>query len=374
MLNEGVKPFMLRWLVVVGLACLVAGPGATPPVRAGALSSSPTGLLAWWGADGTAQDRTGRHNGSLPGGVILTAGVYGQAFHFNGVDGRVLIADSDDLKLARSLTLSAWIDVEALPGPGPALGQIVFRGDDRGALDPYYLAIVSTGNLRFHVESQADFVDLEAPVPIQRYVHVAATLDGDTGMMRLYEDGVQLVETTTDVRPFRDLDPTQHPGLSLGDLQGRLDQINEALRGSVDEVQIYGRALEPVELQALTAAGRLHRRAMAVQIDVLPGQSTNQIALGSSRPVPVAVLSTPFFDAPKQLNLKSVTFGRTGFEHSLTAVRPRDVNADGLRDAVLNANPRKARFQPTSRQAVLMGQSRDGTAIVGTDSIQVVVP
>src|SRR5262249_15450504 len=74
-------------------------PGLVPPPRA---------LLAWWAADGNGKDRAGAHHGTLKGGVTFAPGIAGQAFDFNGIDGRIEVGKAPSLRLsAGDFTVSA---------------------------------------------------------------------------------------------------------------------------------------------------------------------------------------------------------------------------------------------------------------------------
>src|SRR5437016_1671007 len=53
----------------------------------------PAGLVAWWRAEGNANDSADSHNGALQGGMGFTNGVFGQAFA-TGSNKRVYVPDS----------------------------------------------------------------------------------------------------------------------------------------------------------------------------------------------------------------------------------------------------------------------------------------
>jgi chitodextrinase len=228
------------------LAALFVGASAVP-----SRGDAGSGLIAWWRGEGDATDSAGANDGTLHGGYDFPAGVDGHAFRFNGVDGGINVADLDDLKLTQSLSIAAWVSLDHFPEFG--WGQIVFRGDDRGGLDPYMLAVHHDGYLAFHVESETAQANLTAAVPVVgHYFHVAGTLDDETGVMRLYVNGAVAAETVTAVRPLRDLDPEHHPGLGIGHHPGYPDSPwPHPLAGSLDEVRLYDRALGADEVAGL---------------------------------------------------------------------------------------------------------------------------
>ncbi len=113
--------------------------------------------------------------------------------------------------------------------------------------------------------------------------------------------------------------------------------------------------------------------AIAVSVDIKPGDFPNVIDLGSKGTIPVAVLSTTDFNAPSQVNTASLKFGRTGNESSLASCSsPQDVNKDGLRDVLCHFNAQSTGFQLGDTQGVLTGTTGSGGSIRGTDSVVVV--
>ena len=106
--------------------------------------------------------------------------------------------------------------------------------------------VLGDGRIRFVIG--ADTVtasDIRSPssLPEGRLIHVAATLDDATGLQRIYFDGEIVAETTTSIRPPAALDPTENPGVGIGNTQG--DKYHEAFPGIIAEVRISNVALEP---------------------------------------------------------------------------------------------------------------------------------
>jgi predicted extracellular nuclease len=112
-----------------------------------------------------------------------------------------------------------------------------------------------------------------------------------------------------------------------------------------------------------------------VQVDIKPGTSPNTINLGSKGTVPVAILSTPEFDAgqvdPSTVTLASAPVALKG--NGMPQASLEDVNGDGLRDLVIHVSTSALQLTPTSVEAVLEGMTYDGRRIRGTDTV-VIVP
>lgn len=111
-----------------------------------------------------------------------------------------------------------------------------------------------------------------------------------------------------------------------------------------------------------------------VAIDIKPGEDPPSINPKSHGKVPVAILSSPTFDATTQVDRTSLTFGHTGDEQSLAFCNPggEDVNGDGLPDLICHCETPKTGFQPGDTIGVLKGKTVTGIPIMGTDSIRIV--
>jgi len=211
-------------------------------------------IVSWWTGDDNAVDIVGGNNGTVQNGVSFSAGKVRKAFHFDGIGGRIVVQDADNLKFTGSFTIEGWIYIESWPGPNG--GHILFRGDDRLGIDPYDFRVLSNGNLQFLIEQSSDSsVYIEAPISLNQFLHVAASLDSITGDMRIYVNGVVAAETTTSVRPFRNLDPYYLPGIGIGNTQGEGLAHNAPFHGLIDELAIYKKALSVNEIRAIYQAG-----------------------------------------------------------------------------------------------------------------------
>lgn len=114
--------------------------------------------------------------------------------------------------------------------------------------------------------------------------------------------------------------------------------------------------------------------AQRVLIDVKPDSLINTINTKTG-PVPVAILSTPAFDAPNNLVWDSIRFGRTGYEDAPGSCKATDVNADRLNDLLCSFQSDATAFQCSDREGTLRGETRDGNpleGVVGTDAVEIV--
>ena len=107
----------------------------------------------------------------------------------------------------------------------------------------------------------------------------------------------------------------------------------------------------------------------AVTIDIKPGSFPNSINPRSKGVIPVAVLSTPTFDA-LTIDVATVRFsGPAGTGEAHGHGHAEDVNGDGLTDLVLHFSTPASGIQCGDTVGTLVGETLGGDAFVGTDSI-----
>ena len=238
----------------------------------------PVGLVAWWQAEGNANDSMGTNNGLLTNGITFTDGKVGQGFHLNGINQYIQIADSAALKPA-SVTVEAWVrlDVQVTPGANsPGQEFIVFKKNSRaGNFEGYSLLknqVSGRDFFRFAIASSAG-VQVKADsttVPLVGvWYHLVGTYDGVTGSLKLYVNGVQ----EGSANPGFPLDYGTRPvfiGTTAEYWDGKFG-------GTVDEVSIYNRALSTNEIQAIYNARSNGKCPLPPTIVVQPMNQTNVV-------------------------------------------------------------------------------------------------
>lgn len=214
----------------------------------------PSGLVSWWPAGGHTFDIQDGNHATLINGATYAAAKVGPGFSLDGVDDRVEIPDAANLKPA-NVTVDAWVKFDALDSPGasePGLQYIVFKRNTHPVFfEGYTLQKIRVGGvdrIRFIVTSATGvqvFPTSTTVVAAGQFYHVVGSYDGSA--VRLYVNGV-LEDQRLASFP---LNYGTRP-VFIGSTE---EPYNGRLKGVVDEVSIYNRALSASEIQAIYNAG-----------------------------------------------------------------------------------------------------------------------
>ncbi len=112
---------------------------------------------------------------------------------------------------------------------------------------------------------------------------------------------------------------------------------------------------------------------LVVPIDIKPGSDPNSINPKSKDVIPVAILTTPTFDATT-VDPLSVRFGPGGASEAHNRGHIEDVDGDGDLDLVLHFAVSQTGIAPGDTQACLTGKTTSGLNIIGCDAIRTVPP
>jgi hypothetical protein len=222
-----------RLSAVVCLLTLVTFLGVAPA----AAQSNPVAAYNFNETTGTsAADVTGNgRTGTVSGATWTTAGRFGGALSFDGVNDRVNIADHALLDLTTGMTLEAWIYPTSMSGYRTVIlkerpSELTYalyasEGLSRPA------AWIATG-LQVHTPSPS-------ALPLNTWSHLAATFDGS--VLRLFVNGSQVSAQTHTGSILVSASPLRIGGNAIW---------GEYFAGRIDEVRIYARALSATEIQA----------------------------------------------------------------------------------------------------------------------------
>lgn len=225
----------------------------------------PQDMRAWWDFDEVSTDglkvydRQGGIEGTLVNGPAVAAGKVQNAGVFNGTSQYLSAPDSADLDLGTAdFSIDAWVKTTG--------GNILSIADKRTPLARGYAFFLLQGRLGFQMGDRAtgttcsnspndsctNFIAPASSTLVNDglWHHVAVTVDRDqpNGGL-LYVDGNVVLTFDPTIRPLS-LDNNAplwiaRRNVPLGD---------GYFAGSIDELEIFGRALTAIEIQALVAA------------------------------------------------------------------------------------------------------------------------
>ena len=230
--------------------------GAFCQAQAQTPAQLPTGAVSWWTGNGNTADVIGTNNGTWSGAPTYTTGVVQAGFTFN--NNQVVIPDSASLdQFTTNLSIELWVkgvwstgDWNMLVSKGDSGYEVrVNPGSDRigftvNGTTAYYLAgsrNVNDGNWH-HIACVYDSTNM--------YIYSDGTLDtqvASTGTINCVPGGVFMLG----LNPYS---PGHYP---------------RQFTGSLDEVAIYNRALSPLEILSIYAAGSYGKT-----MPVIPGVTT----------------------------------------------------------------------------------------------------
>ena len=222
----------LRSLVILAFAVAIA---AAVPSTAGAADPSLRAALGFnEGAGASVGDVSDwGNNGTIGGATWTTAGRFGNALRFDGVDDMVTIPDADSLDLSTGMTLEAWVRPNGMTG----YDSVIMKEGAAGLAYALY-GQISAGRPTFYaLLSRLRGISGPTALVNNEWSHLTATFDGAT--LRLYVNGTQVA---IDGRSGA-VAPTSG-ALRIG---GTI-LSSEFYKGDLDEVRIYSRALTPAEI------------------------------------------------------------------------------------------------------------------------------
>jgi hypothetical protein len=187
------------------------------------------------GAGAAAADASSTGNGASVSGAAWTAGKYGGALSFDGVNDMVTVPDAASLDLTTEMTLEAWVR----PASNSNWGTVILK--ERGAGLAY--SLYSTDGVNrppsAYVYRTRDVRALgTGTLALNTWSHLGGTYDGAN--LRLYVNGA-LASTTAVTGAM----PATTNALRIG---GNT-VWGEYFNGLIDDVRVYNRALTIAEIQ-----------------------------------------------------------------------------------------------------------------------------
>ncbi|MFE6622871.1 family 43 glycosylhydrolase [Streptomyces sp. NPDC057740] len=277
--------------------------GTALPVRAEVTVSEegpdvPADLLLRYDFDETdgniARDASGHgYHGTYVRTPDFGTGVEGGSFKMSGAsDSPYVKIPNGVLRNADSVTVSTYAkwkggdSFQWLFGLGPDSDKYLFATPSNGG-SSLYSAITKAS---WSAESKLTAGRQLTPGEWQ---HVTVTLDGTTGTMVLYVDGIEAARTTTTIKPSELYDANKDYSGYIG---RSLYSADPYFGGEVDDFRIYDRALTAAEVMELSGntAGIAKATHPALKVDALVDNAGGTITLPMKEGTDLTALAPEF--------------------------------------------------------------------------------
>ncbi len=273
-----------------------AGPTVLSSVEA--YSPGLGNMAAWYPANGNGNEVVLGNNGTAVSGAGYAAGKVGQAFTFDGNDDVVTAPNRADLQVTSALTIDAWINPASTTQDQGA--GVVAKGSFRTGA--YAIDIIQTDGddanartLRFfwHLDNSTNY-QVFAPYwltadKVGTWRHIAATYDSVSGDLKLYDNGVLIAIASGVNKPAAGTLMTVNTHeLSIGSRQGSgsgggTGAYDLSFNGSIDEVEIFNRALSAAEIKSMYDA------SIAGKCNTVPVASNQSVSTPANSAIAITV-------------------------------------------------------------------------------------
>lgn len=240
--------------IVVALGCDATVFDAVVPMNTVDASGGPAvdlrrDLIGHWtfdDASGSNRARDASGNGldgvlhGFEAGAVWGPGHVGGALTFSGAAWIEVPASGPLMELSAPLTVAAWVFV---PSTGARAGRAVVAARQAGTSDGDQVYLRADRTAALWSMPSGSWAEAPGALPLDRWVHVAGTCDGTTNI--LYVSGAELARAPVRSPPGREVTP-----FTIGANVDRAGPSQHFV-GSIDDVRLYGRALNALEVQAL---------------------------------------------------------------------------------------------------------------------------
>lgn len=203
-------------------------------------------LVAHWkfdeGSGAVAEDSSGNGLTAVLNGPVRTPGRVGSALDFDGVNDEVTLPKSPLWSMRTAFTVAAWVATRE----GTYFQRIFEHGGRNGyPFTAYALILSEAGKVRIEVATGGvhDFVFGATTLPLDTWVHVAGTWDGE--VLRVYVNGA------LDGSKARGGTITQRSTTSSIGYRIPPGESSQRFSGMLDELRLYRRALSAGEIESL---------------------------------------------------------------------------------------------------------------------------
>jgi len=194
-------------------------------------------LMAWYKFDGNADDSSGNGNdGTLVGGATWATGRFGGGIELDGTSGYVSVPGFS--LTTDSITFVAWLNGWKANDWAPLISSRVVSACEM------HFGTNNTLHYTWNDDSAATYNWTGGPViPQDTWTMLAVTIDPSSATAYVYTDAGGLTKSTNTIA---------HIVQTVGALQIGYSYDPRYVRGIIDDVRIYDRALSEAEIISIT--------------------------------------------------------------------------------------------------------------------------
>jgi len=206
-------------------------------IACGQASTIPSGYVAWWRFEGNADDYAGNYDGVESGNPTYVSGLNGQALEFDGSNDFVNIGAVNPVGAATALSVSLWVKA-ANPEITGQRDWTFFKRDsfwlNHHQDEMYSFGVTNSSGTLVQGKSYV-------ALPDTAWHHLVGVWNGAN--VRLYVDGILGQESSALTGTLGNNSYNLYIGSS-----------SDTWDGIIDNVMIYGRALNETEIQQINNA------------------------------------------------------------------------------------------------------------------------
>ena len=199
--------------------------------------ATTVGLAAWWRADGGPRDSVGESDGMLVGDAAIGPGLNGKAFLLNGSTSLVSVKNSPAWTLGKDdFTIALWAKFTAIPGR-----QAFLAGDGVMASGSKWIFQIADGRLQLQVNGDKPATLSSGYVAIRPFQWYQVAVSRRGGRIAFSVNGAEVSSADW----TGEIPPTTGPH-AIGCASDSM-----FVRGFLDDIRLYNRALSAKEIQTL---------------------------------------------------------------------------------------------------------------------------
>lgn len=211
-----------------------------------AQSKLDSGLVAFFPFSGNANDESGNNINGFVENAVLTNDRFGdsdKAYYFNGNDARIQIPSDPAINVTDDITISVWFKPDEIQ----TIGDRMILGKSNYASNTNYLIRVTPhGNVQweYSIYYQTNAMPLNSDI----WYHLVVTSNGQIGEKKIFINGLPAsAQYTSSSGAFG----TVTNPLTIGAAYYFGSSWAEFFKGSIDDIRIYNRVLDSLEVAAL---------------------------------------------------------------------------------------------------------------------------